>query len=80
MPCAADVRFWHERKLLKGVPDSFEASFASFKRDVHHFPRDRHVIVVRMGGIDAIPIAYSLRAKRFFAVARSANGNRTSPT
>ncbi len=59
-----DVRFWHERKLLKGLPNSFEASFVSFKRYAHHVPRDRHVVVVCMGGIDAIPIAYALKARR----------------
>jgi len=59
-----DVRFWHERKLLKGLPNSHEASFVSFGRYAHHVPRDRHVIVVCMGGIDAIAIAYSLKARR----------------
>ncbi len=59
-----DVRFWHERKLLKGLPNSFEASFVSFKKYAHHVPQDKHVVVVCMGGIDAIPVAYSLKAKR----------------
>jgi len=59
-----DVRFWHERKLLKGLPNSHEASFVSFKKYVHHIPRDKHVLVVCMGGVDAIPIAYALKAKR----------------
>ena len=60
-----DVRFWHERKLLKGLPNSHEASFVSFRRYAHHVPRDKHVIVVCMGGIDAIAIAYSLKARRY---------------
>ncbi len=59
-----DVRFWHERKLLKGLPNSHEASFVSFKKYVHHVPRDKHVVVVCMGGVDAIPIAYALKSKR----------------
>jgi len=60
-----DVRFWHERKLLKGLPNSHEASFVSFKKYVHHVPRDKHVVVVCMGGVDAIPIAYALKSKRY---------------
>jgi len=59
-----DVRFWHERKLLKGLPNSHEASFVSFKKYVHHVPRNKHVLVVCMGGVDAIPIAYALKSKR----------------
>jgi rhodanese-related sulfurtransferase len=59
-----DVRFWHERKLLKGLPNSHEASFVSFGKYAHHVPRDRHVLVVCMGGVDAIPIAYTLKSRR----------------
>jgi cysteine desulfurase len=58
-----DVRFWHERKLLKGLPNSHEASFVSFRKYVHNVPPDKHVLVVCMGGVDAIPIAYSLKAR-----------------
>jgi cysteine desulfurase len=60
-----DIRFWHERKILKGLPNSFEASFVSFKKYLHHVPRDKQVIVVCMGGVDAVPIAYSLKSKGY---------------
>jgi rhodanese-related sulfurtransferase len=60
-----DIRFWHERKLLKGLPNSFEASFVNFKKYIHHVPRDKHVIVVCMGGVDAVPVAYSLKSKGY---------------
>lgn len=63
-----DVRFWHERRLLKDLPNSHDASFVSFRRYTHHVPRDRHVLVVCMGGIDAVPIAYALKSAGYAQV------------
>jgi rhodanese-related sulfurtransferase len=37
----------------------------SFKKYLHHVPRDKQVIVVCMGGVDAVPIAYSLKSKGY---------------
>jgi cysteine desulfurase len=60
-----DIRFWHERKLLKSLPNSFEASFIGFRRYIHHVPRDKHVLVVCMGGFDAVFAAVALRSRGF---------------
>lgn len=63
--CILDVRFWHERKLLKSLPNSFEASFIGFRRYIRHVPRDKHVLVVCMGGFDSIFAAVALRSRGF---------------
>jgi cysteine desulfurase len=60
-----DVRFGYERALLKGLPNSHEVSLLSFKRYIHHFPRDKNILVVCMGGVDATAIAYRLRDKGY---------------
>jgi cysteine desulfurase len=60
-----DIRFWHERKLLKSLPNSFEASFIGFDRYVHHVPRQKNILVVCMGGIDATVVAYGLKKRGF---------------
>ena len=58
-----DVRFGYERKLLRGLPGSHEASFVSFRRYLHHLPRDRRILVVCMAGIDATVVAHALQRR-----------------
>lgn len=58
-----DVRFPHDRKLLKSLPRAHEASFFSFRRYASLVPRDRNVIVVCQAGVGAPVVAYYLRAK-----------------
>jgi len=60
-----DVRFWHERQMLKGLPLSHEVSFLFFRRYVKQIPKDRHIIVVCMAGIDATGIAFSLKKRGY---------------
>jgi rhodanese-related sulfurtransferase len=60
-----DVRFGYERKLLKGLPNSHEVSLLSFKKYIHHFPKDKNILVVCMGGVDATAIGYRLRDKGY---------------
>jgi rhodanese-related sulfurtransferase len=60
-----DIRFWHERKLLKSLPRSFEASFIGFKRYFHHLPRNKHILVVCISGIDASIAAGMLKSRGF---------------
>jgi len=60
-----DIRFWHERKLLKSLPNSFEASFIGFGRYLQQLPRDKHILVVCMSGVDAIIAAHTLRSRGF---------------
>jgi cysteine desulfurase len=63
-----DIRFWHERKLLKSLPNSFEASFIGFNRYLHHFPRNKHIVIVCISGIDAIIAANMLKSRDFESV------------
>jgi cysteine desulfurase len=58
-----DVRFPHDRKLLKSLPGAHEASFFSFRRYAPLVPKDRSVIVVCQAGVGAPVVAYYLRAK-----------------
>ncbi len=60
-----DIRFEIERKLMKGLPNSYNASVVSFGRYVHQIPKDKNVIVVCSTGIDATPIAYSLHKRGY---------------
>jgi cysteine desulfurase len=63
-----DIRFWYERKMLKSLPNSYEASFISFKKYIHHIPKDKNIIVICMGGVDATAIAYLLKSKGYRSV------------
>ena len=58
-----DIRFWHERQMLKGLPNSREASFIFFKRYAKQIPKDKNIVVICMGGIDATAIAFSLKKR-----------------
>lgn len=60
-----DIRFGYERALLKGLPNSHEISILSFKKYIHHLPKDKNILVVCMGGVDATAIAYRLRDKGY---------------
>lgn len=60
-----DIRFGYERSLLKSMPRAHEAAFLSFKRYLHHIPRDKTIVIVCMGGIDAMALAYRLHEKGF---------------
>jgi rhodanese-related sulfurtransferase len=51
--------------MLKSLPNSFEASFIGFRRYIHHVPREKNVLVVCMGGVDATVVAYTLRSRGF---------------
>lgn len=64
----ADVRYWYDRKLLKGLPGSVEFSLFSLKRDLRHIPRDKNILVVCQNGYDAPIAAYYLRSKGFRTV------------
>jgi hydroxyacylglutathione hydrolase len=60
-----DVRFWYDRKMLKGLPNSYEASFVSIRKYVHQIPRDRNIIVVCQGGYNAPIVGYYLKSKGY---------------
>jgi len=60
-----DIRFWYDRKLLKGLPNSHEASFISIRKYLHQIPRDKHILVICQGGYNSPIVAYYLRSKGF---------------
>lgn len=64
-----DIRFEYERRLLKSMPHAHEVEFLSFKRYLHHIPKDKTIIIVCMGGIDAMALAYRLHEKGFKKIA-----------
>jgi cysteine desulfurase len=69
-----DIRFWYDRKLLKGLPDSHEASFVRFHKYAEKLPRDKHIIAVCQMGYNAPIVAYFLRAKGLKNVSFLLNG------
>jgi rhodanese-related sulfurtransferase len=64
-----DVRFEIERKIMKGLPNSYNASVVGFKRYVDHVPKEKNVVVVCSTGFDATAIAYSLHKRGYQRVA-----------
>jgi len=60
-----DVRFWHDRKILKSLPNSHEASFFSFKKCFHQIPKDKNILIICQAGFNSPIVAYYLRAKGF---------------
>jgi cysteine desulfurase len=60
-----DVRFWHDRKMLKGLPNSHEASFIGFRKYVSRVPRGKNVLVVCQMGYNSPVIAYYLRKRHY---------------
>jgi cysteine desulfurase len=63
-----DVRFWHDRKMLMGLPNSHQASFVFISRYLSKIPRDRNVLAVCQAGANAPVVAYYLRSRGFSRV------------
>jgi cysteine desulfurase len=60
-----DVRFEVERRLMKGLPNSHDASVISFGSYVHHVPKEKNVVVICSTGFDATAIAYALHQRGY---------------
>ncbi len=60
-----DIRFWYDREILKGLPNSHEASLVSIRRYLKHIPRNKNIIVVCQMGYGAPVVAYYLMSKDF---------------
>jgi cysteine desulfurase len=60
-----DVRFWHDRFLVKSIPNSVEIPFFSFKKYLKHVPRDKNIVVVCQGGFNSPVVAYELKFKGY---------------
>ncbi len=56
-----DVRFWHDRLIVKGIPNSREINFFAFKKYFKHFPLDKNIILVCQGGFFAPIIGYAMK-------------------
>lgn len=69
-----DIRFEVERKMMKPLPNTHEASVINFKKYIHHLPMDKNVVVVCSSGIDATGIAYTLKDKGFQSVSTLISG------
>lgn len=69
-----DVRFWHDRKSLRGLSGSHEASFFSIKGYLPDLPKDKYVLAVCQMGYNAPIIAYLLRSNHFKRVGFLATG------
>jgi cysteine desulfurase len=60
-----DVRFWYDRKILKGLSNSHEATFFTFHKYPGQIPSDRNILVVCQFGYNSAIVAYYLRSKGF---------------
>jgi rhodanese-related sulfurtransferase len=60
-----DIRNRLDRRLLKALPGSHEASFLSLGRYLGEIPRRRSILVVCQGGTDGPIAAYYLRSKGY---------------
>lgn len=60
-----DVRWRYERKLLKGLPNSNEAPFVTFRKYYKQIPRDKNIILVCQAGYNAPVVAFYLRSKGY---------------
>ncbi|MGE5480933.1 MAG: aminotransferase class V-fold PLP-dependent enzyme [Chloroflexota bacterium] len=60
-----DVRYNYDRKSLKGIPNSFEASFYGIKKYLHAIPKDKNIIAICQGGVNSPFTAYYLKSKGY---------------
>ena len=60
-----DVRFRHDRKILKGLPRSHETSFTELRMHLNMLPRHKNILIVCQGGTISPIVAYFLRSKGF---------------
>jgi len=64
-----DVRYWHDRKLLKSLPNSYEANPSFIKKNFHILPNDKQIIVICQSGYDGPFVSLFLKSKGFKNVA-----------
>jgi cysteine desulfurase len=60
-----DVRFWHDRLLVKSIPNAHEISFFSYKRYFKHIPREKNIILVCQTGFNAPIVAYEMKLRGY---------------
>jgi cysteine desulfurase len=69
-----DVRYWHDRKILKALPNAHEASTIFLGRYLYAVPKEKHVITVCQTGLDGPVAAYYLRSRGYKDVGFVAGG------
>jgi cysteine desulfurase len=60
-----DVRFWHDRVYMKGLPNSVEIPFFSFQKYLKDIPKDKKIIVICQAGYNSPVVAYTMKTKGF---------------
>lgn len=60
-----DVRFWYDRVLVKGIPNSNEIPFFTFKKFLKQIPHDKQIVVVCQGGYNAPIVAFELALRGY---------------
>lgn len=60
-----DARFWHDRVLVKGMPNSHEIPFFSYKKYLKYVPREKNIVVVCQGGFNSPVVAYELKFRGY---------------
>ena len=60
-----DVRNWDDRKILRALPNSYEASFFHIKQYLHQIPKSKNIIIVCQYGFNSPFVAYYLVSKGF---------------
>ena len=60
-----DVRFWTDRLVMKGLSNSWEIPFFSFKKYIKFIPKNRRIVVICQAGGNSPLVAYHLRQKGY---------------
>ena len=58
-----DVRFWIDRTLVKGIPNSVEVTFLNYKKQIKKLPHNKNIVVVCQTGFNAPLVAYELKKR-----------------
>lgn len=60
-----DVRNWDDRKILRALPNSHEASFFHIRQYLNQIPQNKNIIIVCQYGFTSPFVAYYLMSKGF---------------
>ena len=60
-----DIRSAGDRRAIKSIPNSFQASFLGIKKYLKDIPKDKQIIIVCQGGVNSPFTAYYLKSKGY---------------
>lgn len=60
-----DIRYNYDRKLIKSLPNAYEAEFWKIERYIKYIPRNKNILVVCQAGVNSPIISYYLKKKGF---------------